>query len=122
MVDGETGPGPAALHEFCLLKSLLKSLSRMESVVLEEGEERQWTIQVCICGGTSPICGGGGESDQLELEWIAGVKGDDDRPVTLSFKAKVQTVQIQFISRVEGFRFVVCDLSETLTGRSKVNG
>src|SRR4029434_10967378 len=38
-IVGETESGPAALRGFCLLKSLLTSLSRMERVVTVEGEE-----------------------------------------------------------------------------------
>src|SRR4029434_6256769 len=38
-IVGETESGPAALRGFCLLNSLLTSLSRMERVVTVEGEE-----------------------------------------------------------------------------------
>src|SRR4029434_7047231 len=39
MTDGETESGLAALRGFCLLNSLLTSLSRMEKVITVEGEE-----------------------------------------------------------------------------------
>ena len=51
-VDGETESGPAALLGFCLLKSLLTSLSCMERVVSEVGGwEEGWAFKVGIGRG-----------------------------------------------------------------------
>ncbi len=91
-MDGETESGPAALQGFCLLKSLLTSLSMMEwdvTVVWEEG----------ACWGV------GGGADGLEL--VDGVTGDGVRTVPLSIKATVKLIQVvgqvQDINGVEGF-------------------
>lgn len=42
-MDGVTESGPAPLRGFCLLKTLLMSLSRIETVVLERA------VELCIC-------------------------------------------------------------------------
>ena len=45
-VEGETESGPAALQTFCLLNSLLTSLSKMERVIVVVGEEGASEINV----------------------------------------------------------------------------
>src|SRR4029434_1606646 len=83
-VEGETASGPAALRGFCLLNSLLTSLSRMERVVTVEGEE----------GGGSEV---GSCEKALALAVVGagtlvdGVTGDGVRTVPLSFKSDRKT-------------------------------
>ena len=67
-MDGETESGPAALQGFCLLKSLLTSLSWMERVVTEVGGGvgGGGTFKVGIGGGAQTPA----EEGEVEVEVI----------------------------------------------------
>ncbi len=60
----------------------------------------------------------------FKLKLRADVSGDSIRTVPLSFKATVKLIQVVgqslVVSRVRGFRFTVCDLSESFPDRSRV--
>ena len=68
-VAGQTESGPTALQGFCVLNSLLTSLSRMERVVVMVFGEDEGLRASRLCSGPAP-------AEVGELEIIAGVRGD----------------------------------------------
>ncbi len=74
--------------------------------------------------GPGPHWGGGSGGGRPEL--VNGITADGVRTVPLSFKMTVELIQFvgeaQVVNGIGGLRFVVCDLSELLPGRTRVTG
>ena len=79
--------GLAALQSFCLLKSLLMSLSTLMRVVNVVGEFRATVVGSCGEVQAPAVVGGGG-GGAVGLEPVGGVTGDGDRPVVFQSKIK----------------------------------